>query len=352
MRAIHYLTPLTFPSRYVNRLQVMKMSGAFAKQVDFTLYIAESRVGHAELFRAYNIRDTFHVEEVGSVVLPPRRLWQARRFLSVVTKSKNDAVWYIRDILLADWLLFFSARFRERYFFELHTLARFSDARYRRVLCRARGIITTNEQKKKDIVDRFGIEEKKILVAPNGVDFEEFRVLKDRKIEIRKELGIKEEIPLVVYAGTDAEAYGTGVLRDAARLLRNNARVEIISGKPRNDALKYMAAADVLTAPYLAANDHFIKYMSPMKIREYMAMERPMVVSDLPSIRAYLPTEEYAFFASEGNHQDLARALNEALGNRDEAQRRAAHAYEMARTCGFSWETRAKHIVDFIRHHV
>lgn len=347
-----YLTPLTFPSRYVNRLQVMKMSGAFSRQVDFALYIAESRMSRNDLFKTYNIREPFRVEEVGNVRFLPRRLWQARRFLRAVKNAPPDTVWYVRDVLLADWLSFFSKQFRGQYFFELHTLSRFSEKRYRRVLSRARGIITTNEEKKKALIEEFSIAEQHILVAPNGVDFEEFHTLKDHKLDIRKEFGIAEQITLVVYAGTDAKEYGTDVLREASSLLPSNARVEIVSGKPRNEALKYMAAADVLVAPYLAANDHFIKYMSPMKIREYMAMERPMVVSDLPSIRAYLPTNEYAFFASAGDSKDLAHKINEALENKEDASKRAKNAYDMVWMGGFSWEERAKRIIDFIGTHI
>lgn len=341
-----YLTPLTFPSHHANRLQVMKMSAAFEKQADFVLYIAESRVSHEKLFEEYNIRNPVDIQEVGKSIIPPRRFWQARKFLPILVAESEDVIWYTRDVLLTDWLISLSPSFKNNYFFELHTLARFSSARYRRVLQGARGIITTNEEKKKDCMERFGILAEKICVAPNSVDMEEFNLLKDRKLQMRKELGIGEHVPLVVYAGTDAEAYGTHVLREAKKLLRNNAEILIISGRARNEALQYMAAADVLVAPYLAANDHFIKYMSPMKIREYMAMERPIVVSNLPSIRAYIPTDDYAFFTSAGDYVSLAREINKALENKEEAARRAKNAYDLV--LHFSWDARADAIINFI----
>lgn len=344
---LYYLTPFTFPSRSVNRLQVLKMSAAFTKRADFALYIAESRLYDEELFREYNIRDPFFLKQVGKAKFPPRRFWQAWKFRPILDTALPDVVWYIRDVLLADWLLFFDKQFRNRYFFELHTLSRFSKRRYHRVLLGARGIITTNEEKKKDIIKWFGVPAEHILVAQNGVDFDEFNVLKGRKKEIRNELGIEENIPLVVYAGTDAKEYGTDVLRDAVKLIRGT--VDIISGKPRNVALKYMAAADVLVAPYLGESDHFKKYMSPMKLREYMAMERPMVVSDLPSIRAYLPTEDCAYFTAAGDSQDLARKINDALEHREEANRRAKNAYNLAHNGGFSWDRRAERILGFMQ---
>src|SRR3989344_1274823 len=346
---LHYLTPLTFPSRYVNSLQVMKMSGAFSKRVDFALYIAESRMSRNDLFQTYNIHEPFCVEEVGNAAFLPRRFWGARRFLPCIRTAPEHTVWYARDVLLTDWLLFFHKQFYGNYFFELHTLSRFSEQRYRRVFAGARGIITTNEDKKKILMKRFGIDEQHILVAPNGVDFDEFDVLKDRKLEMRKELGIDEHCVLVAYVGTDAKEYGTDALRHAGQLLQNTARIEIISGRPRNEALKYMAAADILVAPYCATSEHFITYMSPMKIREYMAMERPMIVSDLPSIRACVPSEAYAFFAVPCESSDLARAINEACANMEEARRRAKNAYHLLRAGGFSWDDRVTRIIDFIK---
>src|SRR3989344_1609852 len=313
---LHYLTPLTFPSRYVNRLQVMKMSGAFSKRVDFALYIAESRMSRNDLFQTYNIHEPFCVEEVGNAAFLPRRFWGARRFLPCIRTAPEHTVWYARDVLLTDWLLFFHKQFYGNYFFELHTLSRFSEQRYRRVFAGARGIITTNEDKKKILMKRLGIDEHCVLVA---------------------------------YVGTDAKEYGTDALRHAGQLLQNTARIEIISGRPRNEALKYMAAADIWVASYCATSEHFITYMSPMKIREYMAMERPMIVSDLPSIRACVPSEAYAFFAVPCESSDLARAINEACANMEEARRRAKNAYHLLRAGGFSWDDRVTRIIDFIK---
>lgn len=77
-------------------------------------------------------------------------------------------------------------------------------------------------------------------------------------------------------------------------------------------------------------------------------MERPMVVSDLPSIRAYLPFDAYAFFADAGNSTDLAHKINEACANKEEAERRAKNAYDMIQTGGMSWDNRARRVIDFM----
>lgn len=345
---LDYFTPLTFPSRYVNRLQVMKMAAAFTKRADFSLYIAESRFSHEILFREYNIRSPFFIQEVGSgFFVPPRRIWQACKFLTPISNAPTETVWYVRDVLLADWLLFFSKRFRNRYFFELHTLARFSDDRYRRVLTHARGVITTNEEKKEDIIKKFPIAANRILVASNGVDLEEFQILKDCKTEMRKELGFAENLCHVVYAGTDAEPYGTLVLREAAQFLKNMAQVHIISGRSRNEALKYMAAADVLVAPYIPTDEHFRKYMSPMKLREYMAMERPIIVSDLPSTRAYLP-QDAAFFVPAGSVQQLVLSIRSICSDAGMEERKQRVRRAATYVGQFSWDLRAERILHFI----
>ena len=345
---LRYITPLTFPSKFVNRLQVMKMSAAFTKQADFALYIAKSGISHDQLFREYNVREPFSIKEVGEVIMPPRRFWQARKFLSVIKNEPPDTIWYVRDVLLADWICWFSRGFRKNYFFELHTVTRFSKERYQRVLGNARGVIVTGNSKEKDVRSLGIIDDKKaVLVADNGVDFSEFDALRHEKTSIRESLGLPQDKLLVVYAGTDAENYGTGVLRKAANMLIHEAEILIISGKPRNDALRYMAASDILAAPYLAANDHFKKYMSPMKVREYMAMERPIIISDLPATR-FLP-EDTAYFVPSGDATAFVSAVREIIKHKEEADKRAYRARKYAEMQGFSWDERARRIIDFIK---
>lgn len=325
----------------------MKTSAALSKQADFALYIGKAHLPFSVLFREYNIDTPFRVEEMGLSRARPQSFWMARRYRALIQKSDPATIWYTRDVLLAFWLTFFCQAFRQRYVFELHTLARFPRLIYRRVLSHARCIITTNERKKKDIETIFGISTDKILVAGNGIDLAEFAALPSQE-EARKQLGLTISKPLIVYAGTDAKEYGTGVLRNVQNILQTDAEILIVSGESRNRALLHMAAADILVAPYLDANEHFRHYMSPMKIKEYMAMGRPIIASDLPAVREILD-DSSAFFAEPGNAQSLAEAIRLAVKNPAEADTRRDLAHKQAES--FVWDRRASDILDFIEKH-
>lgn len=338
-----YFTPLTYPSRFGNRLQVMKMSAAFSTQADFALVLAKLHVPQEQIFEEYSIKKPFTVREVGLALLWPRSFWQAWRLVALISEADAGTVFYTRDVLMAFWLTFLSRRFRENYFFELHTLSRFPRWIYRRVLVSSRGIITTNARKKDDVVRIFGVDRGRVLVRGNGIDLEEFAALPGKE-EARRQLGITTFKPLVVYAGTVAQNYGAGVMDVARRLLGGEAEIRVISGEHKT-LLLTTVAADILIAPYLAANDHFRLFMSPMKIKEYMAAGRAMIVSDLPAIREILD-ESAAFFVAPGDAQALADMIRFVIAHPDEAAERAQHAEERARD--FTWTKRAEDIIHFI----
>ena len=281
--------------------------------------------------------------EVGLALARPRSFWQAWRSVPIISKADARTVFYTRDVLMAFWLTFLSKRFRENYFFELHTLSRFPHWVYRLVLVNSRGIITTNARKKDDVARIFGIDRGCLLVRGNGIDLEEFAALPDKE-EARRQLRITTFKPLVVYAGTVAQNYGAGVMDMARRLLGDEAEIRVISGEHKT-LLLMMIAADILVAPYLAANDHFRLYMSPMKIKEYMAAGRVMIVSDLPAIREMLD-ESAAFFVEPGNAQALTDMIRFVITHPDEAAKRSRCAQERARD--FTWAKRAEDIIHFI----
>lgn len=344
---LYYLTPLTFPSRYANRVQVMKMTAAFARTVDVVLVVAKLYEPLDAIRTAYAVNAIFSILETGYARMRPRSMWQIWRLRRIIHVADRDTVFYTRDVLMTLWLVLFSRKFRNNYFFELHTLARFPAWIYRYVLTHARGVVTTNECKKEDIVRMFGIQSDRILVRGNGVDVAEFDAL-PAKEEARHKLNLSVSKPLVVYAGTMAEYYGARVIEEVRGLLAGDAEVCVVSGEARAKALLYMAAADILIAPYLSANDHFRLYMSPMKVKEYMATGRPMIVSDLPAVRE-IADESAVWLVQPGSARALADAIRYVIAHPKEGEARAQHARVLAE--GMTWDKRAQDIIHFMEMH-
>ncbi len=347
MRII-YLTPLRYPSKYTNRLQVLKMAEAFSARGDFALYIEQLPASKDALFQDYAIAHAFSIESVGSPKIWPRSFWLARRYRALIKRQPQGTVFYTRDVLLAFFLTYCSKRFREQFFFENHSLGKFPNFVYQRVFGLARGIVTTNAHKKEDIIKKFSIASDHILVFGNGIDLGRFARLKS-KTDARLALGMKTDKPNIVYTGTIAESYGSGVIKRMQELLRGEVYIHAITGLPGSVALDYITAADIGLAPYLAASDHFRYYMSPMKIKEYMAAGKTIVVSDLPAIREIL-SEDAAYFAPPGDTEAFVGAVRRAIMHPEEAVAKAYHARELARE--FSWDRRADAITLFIEQRI
>ncbi len=88
-------------------------------------------------------------------------------------------------------------------------------------------------------------------------------------------------------------------------------------------------------------------YTSPLKLFEAMATGRPIVTSDLPSIREVLTHEENALLVPSGEPEALAAAIERLLGDAALSERLAARAIEQVRD--YSWESRAAAIEGLVR---
>jgi glycosyltransferase involved in cell wall biosynthesis len=81
-----------------------------------------------------------------------------------------------------------------------------------------------------------------------------------------------------------------------------------------------------------------------MKLFEYMASERSIVASDLPSVREILPADA-GYFAKADDADSFARSIREALGESDSAAR-IARARSVVDS--YTWKKRAERILERI----
>jgi glycosyltransferase involved in cell wall biosynthesis len=102
-----------------------------------------------------------------------------------------------------------------------------------------------------------------------------------------------------------------------------------------------LARAFVLALPNPASaiSTHFT---SPLKLFEYMAAGRPIVASDLPSIREVLADGDTALLVAPGDAQALAAAIRRLDEDRTLAAELAGRA--LARSRDYSWSRRAERL--------
>ncbi len=207
------------------------------------------------------------------------------------------------------------------------------------------------------------------VVAPNGVDVEEFiSVFRDKTVW--KELfSFSLDKPIVLYAGHFYRWKGVYTLIDAAPFI--DAHVCLVGGTkkdidaiktyveskgitnvyihpflPHHDIIKFIRSADVLVLPNTAEEERSASYTTPIKLFEYMVSDVPIVASNIPSFSSYLTHKNNALLFFPDNAHDLASMVNVAIQDQSYGKKLAQQAMKIGLT--FSWNNRVNHIISFV----
>ena len=232
-----------------------------------------------------------------------------------------------------------------------------------------------------DLADKLSapVDEPFSMVAPDGVDLSRYTNLPGRdaaRRSIEKELVVNLSDQVMVAGYTGHLYRGRGVelmLATAASLpevifllvggepqvvgrLQSQIQQEglcnvILTGFIPNAELPvYQAACDVLLMPYqrqvaASSGGDISRYLSPMKLFEYMASGRPILCSDLPVLKEVLE-QDIAIFLPPDDFRAWVAAIQDLS---DDARRRA----ELGRAASmnanrYSWESRAQRILEGI----
>jgi glycosyltransferase involved in cell wall biosynthesis len=110
---------------------------------------------------------------------------------------------------------------------------------------------------------------------------------------------------------------------------------------PPADVSARLREADVLTLPN-PASAISSEFTSPLKLFEYMASGRPIVASDLASLREVLRDEQNALLVDAGNPQALVAAIVRIKDDPELGRRLAGQA--MLDVRDFTWARRAERL--------
>jgi glycosyltransferase involved in cell wall biosynthesis len=152
-------------------------------------------------------------------------------------------------------------------------------------------------------------------------------------------------LPDVLFAAVGGSSRDMAEYAKEVAQLGLSAQVKFEGYGPQPRLSLYQKAADILLMPLPKTPQQRNSNMSPVKMFEYMASGRPIIASDLPTIREVL-NEKNAVIIPPGDSKALAGAIRALLAEPQRGHMLAAKARE--EVSAYSWDERAKKVLSFM----
>lgn len=386
------IAPTEIPSRRANTLQVMKMAQALAG-LGHAVRLCAPDAGpgrvdqHAaprswdELARHYGLHERFEIEWLAS---HPRLKRYDYGWRAVQWARRWPADWIYTRLPQAAAL---ASRLKIPTLLEVHDLpqGRMGAWLFRQFLRGSgnRRLVVITQALAADLEDRFDtrLEAPFCLIAPDGVDLERYENLPAPEQARRLLAGADRPGPLdrlqpgrlcAGYTGHLYPGRGAELLLDLAgrlpeidflvvggepdqvRALGDQARSRelanlILTGfVPNAELPMYQAACDILLLPYQArveasSGGDIARYLSPMKLFEYLACERPIIASALPVLQEVLNPRN-ALLLPLGGPEPWEAAIRKLCNDPDLRRALGRQARQDAQQ--HTWDSRAARMLE------
>lgn len=376
---ICYITHTRFPTEKAHGHQVMQVCEALV-DLGHTVTLVAPTVGDApsiDPFAYYNSTHTFEVvwlENFDALVSPfvPGPLAFFVTMYSYKKKLKEYLCNHTCDLLYARSSAIVDTLHASGIptVLELHSIPKRKRSQLVRVGNVLQKIVALTSPMRDQLVT-LGVQESQVIVAGDAVDLDAFTTLPSVQ-EAKKQYGLDAQKTIVGYVGrlkTLDKEKGVAYLLEAVATLKREDVLLAVFGGPEEDKCAYeakakdlgltdshvkffgnieradvptaLAACDILAMPFPDL-PHYRVNMSPLKMFEYMASERPIITSDLPTIRDVL-SEDTAFFCEPDSVQSLADSIADIVDHPEQAQQKAEAAKRLSKE--HSWQKRMERIL-------
>ncbi len=384
---ITYLSNSRFPSEMANTVQIMNMCNSLAEygfKVNLLKPYRFNQIsyGTKDLFEYYNLTQKFDIHTVKNIDLSvlykfiPSSLFRSLNYINnffwenylvnfYVKNFSNDLI-YMRHTL--PFALDKISKLNIPAIVEFHGMPSKRYIKYYKngfensdkliPLAITKGLA-------EDISKDLNINIDDILILPSAVDITKFDV---DKIEITK---TRKNIINITYVGSLIPNRGVDTLLNAAKVLKkinftiiggvsedlnlmklykkkhNLNNVRLLGHKSQKELPDFYKEADILILPMTGKETHTAKYASPSKLFEYMASGKPIIASDLNSIREILTNDDSILFFEPDNSEDLINKIKFLSSNPDLMIKLSTKSKDLAKE--YSWNNRVEKILNHIK---
>lgn len=234
-------------------------------------------------------------------------------------------------------------------------------------------IVCVTEGIKQEIARRYRVDERKLLVIPNGANTKLFRPLDEK--ECRRRLGLEEDAFYVGFVGSFSPWQGLETLIEAAKQVKGHGLSEIkyllvgdgelepiLRRKVREDGLEgemqftgrvayeeivyYMNAFNVAVAPFTTKGSEALG--SPLKIYEYLACGRPVLASRVDGVKEVIEEGRCGYLFESGDAKELAEKILQSYHERDSLAELGRNGRRLVEE-KYNWRETARQVVDVLQ---
>lgn len=354
------------PTERAHGLQIIKTCEAFAQVgIETELIIPDvlNKI-QEDIFQYYRAEKVFLVRKIKCWGKSYRIKYASFLINLLFSRISRKRIIFTRH----PEIVFLFSRFGYKVIFELHNWRPDKKKRNIFFLKKVFLIIATTKIIKQEFIKN-GFNERKIMVAPNGVEPEDFN-LKLNKKEARKLLDLPLDKEIILYSGHLYKQKGVYTIAAAAKLLPEKyfvfiggllndvknlkqaaegfKNIEIRGPKKYKEVSRYLKAADMLVIANSGKDETERNFTSPLKLFEYLAAGKVIIASRVPAIEEFL-NENTAVFFEPDNPQSLVKTIQKISDDREKQEKLASSALELAKN--YTWQSRIEKIVNFVKNY-
>jgi glycosyltransferase involved in cell wall biosynthesis len=362
---ILYITRARIPSEKAHAFQIVTMCKSFSELGHEVVLVVPERKNEIResLSEYYKISQNFELVYLKVTPVIYNRLLGAITYWieallfsirSLFLEIPKDTFVFTRSIEVA----FLHALLKRKVMYEIHDWPSSKVAFYVFLLKKIPYLVVTAKGLGEEL-DLHGITS--YLIASNGVGKEYFEVTKNNNLK-KLDYGIDENKFTIMYVGSLAHWKGVSTLLESTTFIDEDKyqcviaggsdgvinqlraqypKVRFIGRLPNEKLPEFQQLADVLVVPNRTDSALSAKYTSPIKLFAHMASKKPVIATDIQSIRDIATDEDIFFF--NGTARDLAKKIELVQESRNLSEMKSRKAYEKIQL--YTWENRAKKII-------
>ena len=352
--SIYYVAELNLPSRSAYSIHVMKMCEAFSNLgFNINLFVISNKETN-KLFKFYNLKNKFLINSVFNRFVELNFIYRIIFSLKILLKNFNkNTIFLSRSVIFA----LLASVIKKKVILELHhEITGFSKIFYHFLnklgLINSLNYIFLNKKLNKI----YNINSKKNLVLDDAVNINDFKLKK--KVKHKKTCvyigsffegkGV-EQIFRLAELNKDIKfhLYGDKKFLKAHRRLKN---VKIFNFISYNKIPQTLSKYEIALMPYQQkvkgrGSIWIEKYMSPLKMFDYLAAKMIIIASDLKVYKHILKNDYNSILLKINDGKLWSYKIRAMINSNKKKSRLKINAYKTAKK--YTWEKRCKKIINF-----